>query len=144
MVRALRWLPSTGPLRRDHPDRGVGASRLYTLTESGGSIPIGDAKDNVTLSLPANDENREDEELQIHAEVVSFSLNSGAFDDIDTSTVNFTAVDVHKLPELTVSPSTGTVTEGGEIELTLMIDRDPANTTSGQPREYTTRKSPSC
>ena len=118
------------------------SSRLYTLTESGGHIPVGtgaDAKDNVTLGLPANDGDREDEELQIHAEVVSFSLNSGAFDDIDTSTVNFTAVDVHKLPELTVSPSTGTVKEGGEVELTLMIDRNPANTTvsSTEKLEYT-------
>ena len=118
------------------------SSRLYTLTESGGYIPVGtgaEAKDNVTLGLPANDGDRVDEELQIHAEVVSFSLNSGAFDDIETSTVNFTAVDVHKLPELTVSPSTGTVKEGGEIELTLMIDRNPANTTvsSTEKLEYT-------
>ena len=116
--------------------------RQYTLTESGGLIPVGtgaDAKDNVTLGLPANDEDRVDEELEIHAEVVSFSLNSGAFDDIDTSTIKFTAVDVHKLPELTVSPSTGTVKEGGEIELTLMIDRNPANTTvsSTEKLEYT-------
>ena len=38
-----------------------------------------------------------------------------------------------------MSPSTGTVKEGGEIELTLMIDRNPANTTvsSTEKREYT-------
>ena len=116
--------------------------RQYTLTASGGLIPVGtgaDAKDNVTLGLPANDGDREDELLQIHAEVVSFSLNSGAFDEVDTSTVDFTAVDVHKLPKLTVSPETGTVKEGGEIELTLMIDRNPANTTvsSTEKLEYT-------
>ena len=116
------------------------SSRLYTLSKSVGSIPVGTgttARDVVTLTMPKNDGDREDDELEIHAEVVSFSLNSGAFDDISTSTVKFDAVDIHKLPELTVSPSTGTVKEGGEIELTLMIDRDPANTSSGQSREYT-------
>ena len=117
------------------------SSRLYTLSTSGGYIPVGtgtDAKHNVTLSLPANDGNRENEELAIHAEVVSFSLNSGAFDDIDTSTVKFTAVDVHKLPKLTVTAAADTVKEGGEVELTLMIDRNPAETIVDQTvREYT-------
>ena len=107
------------------------SSRLYTLDSSVGVIPVGTgplAKDQVKFTSPANDGDREDNEFTIHAEVVSFDLTSGAFDDIEASTVDFTVLDLHKLPPLTVSPMEGTVEEGGSIMLELMVDRNPATT----------------
>ena len=62
------------------------------------------AKDQVKFTSPKNDGDREDNELTIHAEVVSFDLTSGAFDDIEASTVDFTVLDLHKLPPLIGSP----------------------------------------
>ena len=116
------------------------SSRLYSVDSSEGMIGTGaGAKDTVTLNLAANDRDREDDPLQVHAEVVSYDLSSGAFDDIGTASVDFTVIDVHKLPPLMVSPSTGTVAEGGMIELTLTINRNPANTivTDDEKRQHT-------
>ena len=116
------------------------SSRLYSVDSSEGLIGTGaGAKDTVTLNLAANDGDREDDALQMHAEVVSYDLSSGAFDDIGTASVDFTVIDVHKLPPLMVSPSTGTVAEGGMIELTLTLDRNPANTivTDDEKRQQT-------
>ena len=107
------------------------SSRLYTLDNSIGTIPTGDrntAKDQVEFTSPKNDGDREDNELTIHAEVVSFDLISGAFDDIEASTVDFTVLDLHKLPPLTVTPMEGTVEEGESIMLELVVDRNPENT----------------
>ena len=107
------------------------SSRLYTLDSSIGTIPVGSgptAKDQVKFTSPKNDGNREDNEFTIHAEVVSFDLTSGAFDDIDAATVDFTVLDLHKLPPLTVTPMEGMVEEGDSIMLTLMVDRNPATT----------------
>ena len=108
------------------------SSRLYTLDSSIGTIPVGTgpaAKDQVKFTSPKNDGDREDNELTIHAEVVSFDLTSGAFDDIDTSTVDFTVLDLHKLPPLDrVTPMEGTVKEGESIMLELVVDRNPATT----------------
>ena len=53
---------------------------------------------------------------------------SGAFDDIEASTVDFTVLDLHKLPPLTVTPMEGTVEEGESIMLELVVDRNPENT----------------
>ena len=124
--------------------RGVSvSSQLYTLTGSTGTIPVGDkGKDNVTFTTPENDEDREDIDLKVHAEVVSFSLRSGAFDDIQTDSVDLTVLDIHKLPVLlldTVMPMTADVEEGGEVELTMQIDRNPANTIrrTSEGQEYT-------
>ena len=116
------------------------SSRLYSVDSSEGMIGTGaGAKDAVTLNLAANDRDREDDALQMHAEVVSYDLSSGAFDDIGTARVDFTVIDVHKLPPLMVSPSTGTVAEGGMIELTLTLNRNPANTivTDDEKRQHT-------
>ena len=107
------------------------SSRLYTLDSSIGTIPTGDrntAKDQVEFTSPKNDGDREDNELTIHAEVVSFDLISGAFDDIEASTVDFTVLDLHKLPPLEVTPMEGTVEEGESIMLELVVDRNPATT----------------
>ena len=108
------------------------SSREYTLDGSIGTIPVGidsdanPARDLVTFSTPKNDANRTDDDFRIHAEVVSFDLGSGAFDDIDESFVDITVLDVHRLPTLTVSPEESTVEEGESVELTLTLDRDPA------------------
>ena len=116
------------------------SSRLYSVDSADGIIGTGaGAKDTVTLNLAPNDGDRMDDALQMHAEVVSYDLASGAFDDIGTAIVDFTVIDVHKLPPLMVSPATGTVAEGGMIELTLTIDRNPANTivTDDEKRQQT-------
>ena len=66
--------------------------------------------------------------LQLHAEVVSYALDSGAYGEVGSKMVDFTVVDVHKLPPLAVSPMSATVMEGGKRELTLTVDRNPADT----------------
>ncbi len=113
-------------------DDGVSvSSRLYTLDSSIGVIPVGTgpmAKDQVKFTSPKNDGDRMDNEFTIHAEVVSFDLTSGAYDDIEASSVDFTVLDLHKLPPLTVTPMEGTVAEGESIMLTLAVDRNPATT----------------
>ena len=118
------------------------ASRSYSLGSSLGTIPIGnepDDKDTARINLDPNDGNREDIDLQLHAEVVSYGLDTGAFDDIQSKKVDFTVVDVHKLPPLMVTPSAATVMEGGEIELTLTVDRNPPVTIAiaGEVRQHT-------
>ena len=108
------------------------SSQLYTLDSSIGTIPVGDGdmdKDQVKFTSQKNDGDREDNELTIHAEVVSFDLTSGAFDDIEASTVDFTVLDLQKLPPIDrVTPMEGTVAEGESIMLELVVDRNPATT----------------
>ena len=120
------------------------SSRLYTLDGGTGEIPVGTgaaAKDTVKFSTPKNDGNREDNEFTIHADVQSFDLVSGAFDDIAESTVDITVLDVHMLPVLTISPMEGTVKEGDSVELELTLDRNPprdrARRTGGEKRDVT-------
>ncbi len=122
---------------------GVSVSdRSYSLARSLGTIPVGnepDDKHTARINLDPNDGDREDIDLQFHAEVVSYGLDTGAFDDIQSKKVGFKVVDVHKLPWLTVSPVSGAVAEGGEIDLTLTVNRNPANTIATDPekRQYT-------
>ena len=119
------------------------ASRDNYIDKSVGQIPFGSgsaAKDTVTLTLDNNDGNRQDDELELHVEVVEYALDTGAYGGIEhPDPVKITVVDVHKLPTLMVSPATGMVTEGDEIELTLTINRNPANTIATDPetRQYT-------
>ena len=119
------------------------ASRDNYIDKSIGTIPTGTgsaAKDTVTLTLDNNDGNREDDQLALHAEVVVYALDTGAYRGIDDpDPVTITVVDVHKLPPLTVSPSMGTLKEGEELELTLTINRNPPDTIviDGETREYT-------
>ena len=120
------------------------SSSLYTLDSAIGVIPYGSgplAKDQVKFTSPKNDGNRTDDVFQIHAEVVSFDLGSGAFDEIDESTVDFTVLDVHRLPTVTVSPEESTVEEGESVELTLTLDRNPerdrARRTGGEKKDVT-------
>ena len=125
------------------------SSRTYSLDESIGTIAIGAGMtDTAVLNVASNDGNREDDALEMHVEVVSLSLTSGAFDDIETASVPFTVVDIHKLPEVTISTDdedvveTGSVMEGDTIELTLMVDRNPRNTivTDDEERQHTSEE----
>ena len=116
------------------------SSRTYSLDESIGTIaPGAGMKDTVVLNVAANDGNREDDALEMHAEVVSLSLASGAFDNIESDSIAFTVVDIHKLPLVEFDPEMGMVEEGDTIELTLMVDRNPRNTivTDDEERQYT-------
>ena len=115
------------------------ASRDNRLDVSSATIGPGDEAESVTVTLDNNDGNRTDDMLKMHAEVVPYALDTGAYEGITSQEVDFTVVDVHKLPTLMVSPATGMVTEGEEIELTLTINRNPANTIATDPetRQYT-------
>ena len=118
-------------------------SRNYSLDESIGTImPGAGMTDTVTLNVASNDGNREDDPLEMHAEVVSLSLASGAFDDIETDSVPFTVIDIHKLPIVSISPEMETVEEGDTIELTLMVDRNPSTTivTDDEERQHTSEE----
>ena len=111
------------------------------ISVSDGSVQIdtGASAPKVTVHLPASDGNRVDDDYQMQASVNLYSLTSGGFDTIKTKSAPIKVVDVHKLPWLTVSPASGAVAEGGEIELTLKVNRNPANTIATDPekRQYT-------
>ena len=119
------------------------ASRDNYIDKSIGTIPTGTgpaAKDTVTLTLDNNDGNRDDDELALHAEVVVYALDTGAYEGIDDpDPEEITVVDVHKLPPLMVSPMTAAVAEGGKAMLTYTINRNPPDTIvlPGEVREYT-------
>ena len=108
-------------------------SRAYGVSPTSGTIASG-GKIEATVDVDNNDGNRMDDDLELHAEIVSRNR-----DDIEAASLEFTVLDVHKLPHLTVDPASDTVAEGGEIELTLTLDRNPRNTRAVDPeaREYT-------
>ncbi len=95
--------------------------------------------DTVTVHLPASDGNRVDDDYALEASVNVYSVASGGYETIPVASHPIKVVDRHKLPTLMVSPSTATVKEGGEVELTLTINRNPANTTvsSTEKLQYT-------
>ena len=95
--------------------------------------------DTVTVHLPATDGNRVDNNYELQASVNVYSVASGGYQTIPVASHPIKVVDRHKLPKLTVSPGTATVAEGGMVELTLMIDRNFANTTvsSTEKLQYT-------
>ena len=99
-------------------------------------------KADVTVHLPASDGDRMDNEYDLQASVNLYSLSAGGFETIAVASHTINVVDIHKLPPLTVSPVTGSVKEGegGEIELTLMVNRNPENTiatAAAEQRQYT-------
>ena len=112
------------------------------IDKSIGTIPTGrDGKDTVTLTLDDNDENRIDDQIALHAEVVVYALDTGAYRGIDDpDPVEITVYDVHKLPWLNVAGAMS-VMEGDEagVDLTLTINRNPENTHAVDPEtlEYT-------
>ena len=116
------------------------SSQTYTLVSSVGTIGVGPAaKHEAVLNLAPNDGDRMDDMLEMHAEVVAYALNTGAYGDIDSQMVKFDVMDVHKLPPLMVMPETATLMEGNELELTLTVDRNPRETRAVDPEtsQYT-------
>ncbi len=95
--------------------------------------------DTVTVHLPASDGNRVDNDYELHASVNVYSLASGGYETLPAASHPIKVIDRHKLPTLMVSPPTGTVKEGGMIELTLTINRNPSNTpvSSTEKLQYT-------
>ncbi|MCY4669614.1 MAG: hypothetical protein OXC29_16715, partial [Rhodococcus sp.] len=112
------------------------SSGTYTLDGSIGTIPAGPAgKDEVVLNVARNDGDRMDDMLQMHAEVVAYALDTGAYGDVGSKMVDFTVLDIHKLPPLSVMPETATLMEGNKLELTLTVDRNPAETRAVDPEK---------
>ena len=101
-------------------------------------------KESVTLTLDKNDGNRKNDTLKLVAEVVSYAIDTGAYRDVGSDEVEFEVLDVHKLPKPMVSQKENTVAEGGEVELTVTIDRNP-HTSPAPPaaRRGSTRPKPS-
>ena len=113
------------------------------ISLSAGSLTLNDGStgnsDTVTVHLPDSDGDRVDDDYELHASVNVYSVASGGYETISVAKHAIKVVDRHKLPALMVSPTTGTVKEGGMIELTLTINRNPPNTTvsSTEKLQYT-------
>ena len=113
---------------------GSAVPRAYGVSPSSETIAAGQ-KAMVTVDIDENDGNREDDELELHAQIDSRNRSM----DVEDTSVTFEVVDVHKLPKVMVSPKMDSVDEGEEIELTLTIDRNPPDTIRLDPerREHT-------
>ena len=108
-------------------------ARIYPVSPLRGTISADEDMLEVTIDPAGNDGDRMDDELMLHVEAIS------GRDDVESASADFMVLDVHKLPELTVSPMTATLEEGGEVELTLTLDRNPTDTRalSSETRQYT-------
>ena len=130
-------------VRLDMVDLGGTTVSAGEISVSTGSLTLNDGNtDNsgtVTVHLPASDGNRVDDEYELQASVNVYSVSSGGYRTIEGASHQITVIDRHKLPEVTVSPKTGTVEEGGTIELTVTINRNPSNTpvSSTEKLQYT-------
>ena len=105
----------------------------------GGDPRSGSGRTGRILHLPASDGDRKNDEYSLKASVVVYSLSSGGYDTIEAANVPFEVIDVHHLPVLMVSSDMTEVKEGGEVELTLTINRNPGDTIAagGERRRYT-------
>ena len=112
---------------------GSDVPRAYGVSPSSETISAGE-KASVTVDIDNNDGNREHDELVLHADIDSRNRS-----DVEAKTLKFTVLDVHQLPPLTVeSGYESMLNEGGEIELTLVLDRNPRDTIAIDPeRLYT-------
>ena len=125
-----------------HPEGAVRAGDV-SLSHSVVTLnPASDSRQDMYLSLPYPDGDRVDDKYTLQASVVQYSLRSGGEENTVTpSSTEVMVYDRHKLPWLTVSPVSGVVTEGDEkgIELTLTVNRNPANTIAEnlEVRQYT-------
>ena len=109
-------------------------SRIYPVSPLRSTLSAEDDKLKVTIDPASNDGDREDNDLVLHAEAIT-----GRDDVESTSSDVFTVLDIHKLPILSVSPEKATLKEGGEVELTLTLNRNPRDTraVSSETRQYT-------
>ena len=115
------------------------SSAEISLDKSSMTLTRRSNSDEVTVHLPANDGNRTDDNYKLETSVVVYSLASGGYETVPAESHAITVLDVHKLPELMVTQAADTVEEGGEVELTLTLNRNPKNTiaTGPETRQYT-------
>ena len=130
-------------VRLDMVDLGGTTVSSGEISLSRSSMTLNDGStgnsDTVTVHLPASDGNRVDDDYELHASVNVYSLTSGGYETLPAASHPIKVLDRHKLPTLMVTPATGTVTEGGMVELTLTINRNPSNTpvSSTEKLQYT-------
>ena len=130
-------------VRLDMVDLGGATVSSAEISLSKSSMTLNDGStgnsDTVTVHLQASDGNRVDDDYELHASVNVYSLGSGGYETLPATSHPIKVIDRHKLPTLMVSPATGTVEEGGKIELTLTINRNPSNTpvSSTEKLQYT-------
>ena len=86
----------------------------------------------VEVNLPDTDGNRMDDDYMLNASVNVYSVASGGYRTIPVAEHAITVLDRHRLPALSVSPATATVSEGGGVDLTLTINRNPSITIVGR------------
>ena len=118
----------------DLDDQTVSAAQISLDKASMTLNEDGDGTSNsewVTVHLPASDGNRMDDGYKLNASVNVYSVATGGYRTIPVAEHVITVIDRHKLPSLSVSPATAMVEEGGKTELTLTINRNPANTIVG-------------
>ena len=142
---------SASPARNDLPlevrldmvdlnDQTVSAAQISLSTAS---LTLNDGttgnSGTVDVNLPDSDGNRMDDDYKLNASVNVYTVASGGYRTIPVAEHAITVIDRHKLPTLAVSPATATVAEGGMVELTLTINRNPSNTTvsSTEQLQYT-------
>ena len=124
----------------DLNDQTVSAAQISLSTAS---LTLNDGttgnSDTVDVNLPDSDGNRMDDDYKLNASVNVYTVASGGYRTIPVAEHAITVIDRHKLPTLAVSPATATVAEGGMVELTLTINRNPSNTTvsSTEQLQYT-------
>ena len=130
-------------VRLDMVDLGGTTVSSGEISLSRSSMTLNDGStgnsDTVTVHLPASDGNRVDNDYELHASVNVYSLASGGYETLPAASHPIKVLDRHKLPTLMVTPATGTVAEGGMVELTLTINRNPSNTpvSSTEKLQYT-------
>ena len=114
---------------------GSAVPRAYGVSPSSETIAAGE-KAMVSIDIDENDGNRVEDELELHAQIDSRNRSM----DVEDASFKFTVLDVHMLPKVMVSPQTGSVNEGEEIELTLTINRNPPDTIriDGETLQHTT------
>ena len=124
----------------DLNDQTVSAAQISLSTAS---LTLNDGttgnSGTVDVNLPDSDGNRMDDDYKLNASVNVYTVASGGYRTIPVAEHAITVIDRHKLPTLAVSPATATVAEGGMVELTLTINRNPSNTTvsSTEQLQYT-------
>ena len=112
----------------------VSAARI-SLSDTSMTLTPAANSANVTVHLPASDGDREDDDYELQASVSLYSLASGGFDAIPVASHAIKVMDVHRLPQLGVSAASDSVAEGEEVELTVTINRNPANTIAVDPEK---------
>ena len=96
----------------------------YSLSDASPTLSAGANTATVTLEVPASDGDRMDNDYKLVATAIDYSLASGVDNTFKDAEHPITLVDAHKLPRLTVTQEADMVAEGGEVKLTLTLDRE--------------------